>query len=136
MSNKTLNQILSKMKHGTVIRHVENFEKFRLTYHKDMFWVNIGHKSTLLLNKENFDLLKPFVSYCVYLKVKGKTGFYHCEENGFFDTSIEFNTLSQFAMINIKSVYPTFRKILDCINFLEYYCKTTKQWTKIVEYSD
>jgi hypothetical protein len=133
MSDRTLTQILSKIKHGTVIRHVEKFDNFTVSSYnnKEMYWVHVGHKSRLYLDKEEFDLLRPFVCYCIYFKTKGKSGFYHCEENGLFDMSIQFNTLSQFAMSNIKRVYPKFRTILDCMNHLEYYCKTTNQWIKI-----
>ena len=67
-----------------------------------MFWVRVGNKSTLFLTKKDFESLKPFVCYCIYFKVKGKTGFYYCEENGFFDINVQYNTLSQFAMTNIK----------------------------------
>ena len=134
MSTKTLTQVLSKIKHGTIIRHTENFDNNKLTHDGTKYWAHVGNKSMLLLDKKDLDLLQPFVKYCIYFKVKGKSGFYHCEENGLFDMSIQFDTLSKFAKENIKSVYPKFNTLIDAINHLEYYCKDTKQWIKLCDY--
>ena len=138
MSNITLSQILSKIRHGTIIRHSENFERFtRSSYeNEDRYWVRVGKNNNLFLSKKEYETLKPFVCYCIYFKIKGKTGFYHCEENGLFDMRIQFSTLSQFAMKNMRSIYPKFNTMIDCFNHLEYYCKTTKQWIKLCDYQN
>jgi hypothetical protein len=133
MSNKTLIQVLSKLKHGTIIRHSENFDEITYNGH-NYFSVKVGERSTLFVNKKEIDLLKPFIKYCIYFKVKGKTGFYHCEENGLFNMDIKFSTLTQFATENIKNIYPSLNTLIFSFNHLEYYCKDTNNWIKLSDY--
>ena len=131
MSSQTLTQVLSKLKHGTIIRHQETFENVEHSKHYsgDLYWVNIGHKSRLLLhNTEELECMKPFTYYCIMFKVKGKAGFYHCDEHGLFDTNIRYDTLSQFSMANIRTVWPKFNTVMDCLNKLEYFDKESNEW--------
>ena len=139
MSSQTLTQVLSKLKHGTVIRHKETFENIRLIDYgpkcslTGLTCVRAGNNSLGYLTKTQFSLLKPFTKYCILFKIKGKSGFYHCDENGLFDTNIKYDTLSQFATENIKEVCPEFNSIVGCLSYLEYICKDTKTWIILSE---
>jgi len=134
MSKQTLTQVLSKLKHGTVIRHKEDFENIRFLDYgpkcklTGLTYVHIGNNTLGFLDKEEIQLLKPFIFYCMLFKYNGKFGFYQCNENGLFDINIQYETLSQFALSNIKSVWPKFNNITDCLNKLEYFCKETNEW--------
>jgi hypothetical protein len=136
MLDKTLTKFLSNLENGTKIRHVENFNNIkRISHDNEYYWISIGKMNTLFLHKEELCKLEPFVKYCMYIKIRGKTGFYHCEENGLFNTYIQFNTLSQFAKENIKNVYPKFNTTIHTTDYLEYYCKKNNQWIKLGNYS-
>lgn len=134
MSSQTLTQVLSKLKHGTIIRHKEDFNDIKLLDYgpkcslTGLTNVRIGNNSLGYLNKEEMKLIKPFVFYCILFKLKGKSGFYECDERGFFNINEQYETLSQFVITNFKSIWPNFNTITDCLNKLEYYCKETNKW--------
>jgi len=139
MSSQTLTQVLSKLKHGTIIRHKETFKNIKLLDYgpkcslTGLTNIHVGNNTLGYLTKEEFSLLKPFTKYCILFKIKGKSGFYHCNENGLFDINIKFDTLSHFATENIKEVCPKFNNVVSCLSYLEYYCKDTKTWIILSE---